>query len=237
MGDDRVLHTRWWHIAALMVVVGLALPAAHTVSIAAAQTPRPEKLWDAYPLDPGEEGVEPADPAPTPTPAPVRRTGSPGRPVASEADGGGVLVLALIGGAAFVVGLSAGEVVRRRRRRAIAAQAEWSKVAPAQPLPVPVDGAPEQEPPEAAEEPLPVPRPEGRDPVGWIAPAPPPAVPPSSPWRFAPRGGGLRRPRARGRARSTGSPATSSPGSAPWRRRPVSCDARRSGSPGRSGGC
>ena len=208
MGHDRVLRTRWWHIAAVMVVVGIVVSAAHTVSIAAAQEPRPEKLWDAYPLDPGQEGAEPADPAPTPTAAPARRAGSPGRSAASEGDGGAVRDLALIGGAAFVVGLGAGEVVRRRRRRATAARAAERKVAPAatsapaapatadflpqapQPPGAPSDGAPataEPERPEADGGPLPVPRPQGRDPAParWIAPAPPRADPPPSALRFA----------------------------------------------------
>ena len=207
MGHDRVLRPCWWHIAAVMVVVGIVVSAAHTVSIAAAQEPRPEKLWDAYPLDPGEGGAEPADPAPTPTAAPARRAGSPGRSAASEGDGGAV-VLALIGGAAFVVGLGAGEVVRRRRRRATAARVAERKPAPAvtsapaapatadslpqasQPPGAPSDGAPataERERPEADGGPLPVPRPQGRDPApeGWIAPAPPRVAPPSSASRFA----------------------------------------------------
>ena len=135
------MRTRWWYIAALMVTVGIALL---TVSIAAAQKPRPEKLWDAYPLDPEQGGAEPADPAPTPTSAPVRGTGAPSRPASSEDDGGGVLVAALIGGAAFVVGLGVGEVVRRRRR---------ATVPPALP------------PPEA-------PRPQRSEPVDWVAPVP-----------------------------------------------------------------
>jgi hypothetical protein len=195
MGDDPVLRTCWWHIAAVMVVVGIAVPAAHTVSIAAAQKPRPEKLWDAYPLDPGQERAEPADPAPTPTAAPVRRTGSPGRSAASEGDGGTVLVPALIGGAAFVVGLGAGEALRRRRRRAIAGQIAERKLAPAvpsapaapgtvdvlphvpQPPVAPADGAHEREPPEAAGEPA--------APIRWIAPTPSRADPPSSALRFA----------------------------------------------------
>ena len=207
MGHDRVLRTCWWHIAAVMVVVGIVVSAAHTVSIAAAQEPRPEKLWDAYPLDPGQEGTEPPDPAPTPTAAPARRSASPARSAASEGDGGTGVILALIGGAAFVVGLGAGEVVRRRRRRAtttraaereVAAAATSAPAAPAtahllppapQPPGAPADGAAtaETERPEADGEPLPMPRPQGRDPApaGWIAPAPPRADPPPSALRFA----------------------------------------------------
>jgi hypothetical protein len=203
MGDDPVLRTCWWHIAVVMVVVGIAVPAAPTVSIAAAQKPRPEKLWDAYPLDPGQEGAEPADPAPTPTASPGRPAGSPGRSAASEDEGGAVLAPALIGGAAFVVGLGAGEVVRRRRRRATAAQVAERNVAPAaagapaapgtvdfrprapQPPEAPSDGAPERERPDAAAEPPSVPSPQVSVPAGWIAPAPSRANPPSSPQRFA----------------------------------------------------
>ena len=92
-----------------MVVVGIVVSAAHTVSIAACARATPEKLWDAYPLDPGQEGAEPPDPAPTPTAAAVaRRSGSPARSAASEGDGGAGAILALIGGAAFVVGLGRG---------------------------------------------------------------------------------------------------------------------------------
>ena len=177
------------------------------MSIAAAQEPRPEELWDAYPLDPGQEGAEPADPAPTPTAAPVHRTGSPGRSAASEGDDGAVLVPALICGAAFVVGLGAGVVVRRRRRRATAARVAERKLAPTvtsapaapgsvdfipqtpQPPGTPSDDAPAaagRERPAAVEGP-PAPRPQGPDsaPVGWIAPSPSRAEPPSSASRFA----------------------------------------------------
>jgi hypothetical protein len=150
------LRACWWHIGAVMVVVNIAVPAAHTVSIAAAQKPRPEKLWDAYP----------PDPAPTPTSAPARSTAAPARSAASESDdSGGLLLPALIGGAAFAVGLSAGEAVRRRRRRATAAQVADRTVDS-----LPSDSAPEQERPE---------------PAGWSAPKPPPTVLPPLPVRSA----------------------------------------------------
>ena len=128
-----------------MVLVGIVVSAAHT-SIAAAQEPRPERLWDAYPLDPGQEGAEPADPAPTPTPtaAPVRDLGVPERAAVSEDDSVGAVVLALIGGAALVVGLGAVVVARRRRRRATPARLAERKPPPAvtSAPAAPPDGAP-----------------------------------------------------------------------------------------------
>ena len=207
MGHDRVLRTCSWHFAAVMIVVGIAVSAAHAVSFAAAQEPRPEELWDAYPLDPGQEGAEPADPAPTPTAAPVRGTGSPGRSAENEGDGT-LVIPALIGGAAFGVGLGAGVLVRRRRRHATAARVAERELAPAAtrapPAPDTVDVLPQApQPPvtasgdapatatrerhEAVEGPQPASRPEGRDPapVRWIAPAPPRAGPPPSASRFA----------------------------------------------------
>lgn len=120
MGDDRVLRKNWC-IAAVMVVVSVLASAAYAVSSQAAQEPSPEELWEAYPLDPGQAGAQPADPAPTPTAAPTRRTGSTAQP-AAEADEGGPLVLVLAGVvAAFAVGLGAGDLRRRRRRRTGAA--------------------------------------------------------------------------------------------------------------------
>ena len=188
-----------------MVMVGIVVSAAHTVSIAAGQEPRPERLWDAYPLNPGEE-AEPPDPAPTPTAAPERRAVPAARSAGRDDDGDGdaVVTLALIGGAAFGVGLGAGEVVRRRRRRATAAQTAQRKPAPAAtkapaarrtagllqaPRP-PSDGVPataERERQAVVRAPRPETRPQVRDPaaVGGIAPAPLPTDPPSSASRFA----------------------------------------------------
>jgi hypothetical protein len=121
VGDHQVLRKNWWYIAAVMVVVSVLASAAHAVSSEAAQEPSPEELWEAYPLDPGQAGTQSADPAPTPTAAPARRTDSPAQ-TAAEADDGGPLVLVLAGVvAAFAVGLGAGDLRRRRRRRAGAA--------------------------------------------------------------------------------------------------------------------
>jgi hypothetical protein len=114
MDQDLVLHPRLWHTAVVLVVVGMAVPAAYPVSHASAQKTRPEKLWDAYPLDPGDKGGEPADPAPTPTAVPERGTGSPARPAASDDGGGDIVVPVLM---AFAVGLGAGVALHRRRRR------------------------------------------------------------------------------------------------------------------------
>jgi len=138
--QDRVLRASLWHIAVVLVVVGMVVPVAYPVSHASAQKTRPEKLWDAYPLDPGDKGGEQADPAPTPTAVPERGTGSPARAATSDDDGVGIVVPALI---AFVVGLGAGVALHRRRRR----QAKSAPIAPpaahrAPPEPVVVAPAP-----------------------------------------------------------------------------------------------
>ena len=147
MGDDRILRKSCWHIAAVMVVIGMPAAFVPAVASAAAQEPSPEELWQAYPLEPGQEGAEPADPAPTATAtvAPIRRGGSPAETAAGEGNSGGLLLPILFGGvvAAFAVGLGTGEIRRRRRVGAatVAAPAPAAAAAPAvvppRPLAVP----------------------------------------------------------------------------------------------------
>jgi hypothetical protein len=181
VGDDRLLRISWSHIAAVMVVAGVLAAPGHAVSSAAAQSTSPDKLWDAYPLEPGQKGAEPPDPAPTPTAAPQRRTGSPAR-AASQGGGGSVLVPVLVGVgvAAFAAGLSVGAL--RRRRRAIAAPAgppvNVSRPAPAAPPviarhPAPPEPAPVTWTPPTPATAAPAPRPDPpRPPVRRFAPKP-----------------------------------------------------------------
>ena len=146
-----------------MVVVGIVASPAHEASTAVAQSPSPEELWNAYPLDPGEEGAEPADPAPTPTVTPTptvaqeRSTGSRARSAAGDGDDGGLVAPALISVtiAAFAVGLGTGVVVRRRRHRRAAAPVPERKPAAAGAAPTP-----------------PTPEVPAADPVAFLPPAP-----------------------------------------------------------------
>jgi hypothetical protein len=140
-----------------MVMAGvLAAP----VSSAVAQNTSPDKLWDAYPLEPGKEGAELPDPAPTPTAAPQRRTGSPAR-TASEGDGGGPWVPLLVGGvvAAFVVGLGVGQSRRRRRRATAAPVVIAARPALAAPPVIAARSAPPEPPPATWTPPTPAARP------------------------------------------------------------------------------
>jgi hypothetical protein len=209
MGHDRVLRTCLWHIAAVIVVVGIVVSATQTVPIAAGQETRPERLWDAYPLDPGQEGAERADPAPTPTAAPTRRTGSPSRATGSEGDGGVGVTPVLIGaaspsGSARASGPPAAAPCQRRAWRGAQARARSDQRA--------ADAAREA-----------VRRRACRGRAGATRGGVAAGRSRSAVVRFAlrPRAGlaPVVRP---GRARSTGSPDTSSPVSAPWWRRPAS---------------
>jgi hypothetical protein len=107
-------------LAAVLAGFLLLAAAGQATSIAAVaeQTPSPEQLWDAYPLQPGAAGSQPADPAPTPTAAPTRGAGRPAsRPNRRDTDGTLAAVI-LIGaaGLAFGVGLATMVLLRRIRR-------------------------------------------------------------------------------------------------------------------------
>lgn len=182
MSDDRSLPRPRWYLAALLTIVGVLALGGHVASMAApiAQQTNPEELWDAYPLDPGEAGSEPADPAPTPTAAATRASG---RAAATPEEGSRLSGPALIGGAAaaFVVGLGAGQLWRRRRRTAAAvaafveAQKAKPELKPARPAP-----AAEPPPPPVPEPPPPVTPPPRLVviPVPESEPPPPPPAPP-----------------------------------------------------------
>jgi hypothetical protein len=96
------------------------LTGAGQVAARAAQKPSPKELWQAYPLQPGSKGSEPADPAPTPTAAPTRAAAPPVvAPSARESSGTSAAAI-LLGGAllAFCVGLASSVLLRRSRSAA-----------------------------------------------------------------------------------------------------------------------
>jgi hypothetical protein len=110
--------TRRRYLIAILVAVGV-LAAAGPAAAQTNQNPRPKKLWDAYPLAPGDETAEPADPAPTPTPV---SSAAPSRPIvatAPDSGGGGLPTAVALGGAVLAcgVGTAAGATLSRRRRR------------------------------------------------------------------------------------------------------------------------
>ncbi len=118
-----------------MAVAGLLASPGYTAPTAGAQTPSPEQLWDAYPLDPGDQRADPADPAPTPMAGTDRGTVPPGPQAAGEDGDSGLRIPVLIGVvAAFAVGLGAGGLARRRA----AATAAELKPATAGAAPMPV---------------------------------------------------------------------------------------------------
>jgi hypothetical protein len=95
-------------VAAISAAILALAAGGHATPIAAAQTPSPEELWDAYPLKPGSAQSEPADPAPTPTAAPTRAGSRPATPPVAAESGDDVTPAILIGFAtlAFCVGFS-----------------------------------------------------------------------------------------------------------------------------------
>jgi hypothetical protein len=106
------------------VVVGLValLPAA-SPSWAQESTPSPKELWEAYPLEPGQQ-------APTASPA-AAATAAPTRPVSDT--GGGGIPLAVPIGLAALLAFGAGVGLGRRRRARKAAVSEAPP--PVQPTP------------------------------------------------------------------------------------------------------
>ena len=102
--DMRVSRRRVAAISAAILVLAVG---GHATSVAAAQSPSPEELWNAYPLKPGTARSEPADPAPTPTAAPTRAASGSAADATAGSDGN-VTAAILIGFAtlAFCVGFA-----------------------------------------------------------------------------------------------------------------------------------
>jgi hypothetical protein len=150
-----IARTRWPYLIALVVAVGV-LAAGGTAAAQPNQKTDPKQLWDAYPLAPGDEKAEPADPAPTPTPVPAAEPIQPITVAAADSDGGGLPTSTLAGALlacallACAAGTAAGAtlVVRRRRRTLAVAQLTQSRPQPvAQAVPAPAPPKPAPAPP------------------------------------------------------------------------------------------
>ncbi len=180
-----------------------------TAAGAQEESPSPEQLWDAYPLDPEGDGQESTtDPAPTPTPNATGERPAPDQPATPPAESNGgptFAALALFVAFAFAIGLAAGHIVRRRR----ATEAERLRTQPAlaavqapvrrsngskpkappktvkpPPPPTPAPEPVRRAPPEP--EPIPAPAPPPPEPAPRTVKPPPPPPPAPEPLRVAP---------------------------------------------------
>src|SRR5215212_6168712 len=136
------MHVSRRRVAAVSAAILVLAAGGHATSIAAAQSPSPEELWNAFPLKPGTARSESADPAPTPTAAPTRAAG--GSATDAAAGDGNVTAAILIGFAtlAFCVGFAMmafrlRDRVEVREPQAAAPPAEVAqrRFAPSQPWP------------------------------------------------------------------------------------------------------
>ena len=146
----HVLRTNWWYLTVAMVVLAVMAAGVHTMTIAAPALAEQERL--------AEDADAAAERAIVPNPA------------ATE----GLPVPALLGGIvlAFAVGLSGGQLQRRRRA------AQRTAVAKERPAPEPTPSLPVRPAP-----PPPEPVVQDPKPVALVAPAPPAAPPPPAPVR------------------------------------------------------
>ena len=146
----HVLRTNWWYLTVAMVVLAVMAAGVHTLTIAAPALAEQERL--------AQDADAAAERAIVPNPA------------ATE----GLPVPALLGGIvlAFAVGLSGGQVQRRRRA------ARRTAVAKERPAPEPTPALPVRPAP-----PPPEPVVQDPKPVALIAPAPPAPPPPPAPVR------------------------------------------------------
>jgi hypothetical protein len=116
-------------IVAISAAILMLAAGGDATSLAAAQSPSPEELWNAYPLQPGSARSEPADPAPTATAAATRAAPGPAADDSAEGDSN-ITTAILIGFAtlAFCVGFAM-----------VAFRVQGRAAAPEQPLPPPAD--------------------------------------------------------------------------------------------------
>jgi hypothetical protein len=163
--DDRLLRGKRWYVAVRILVVG-ALAMGAPAAVAQEESPSPQQLWDAYPLDPetaqSQAGVESQSGAGTPGAGAgsAASTGAAGERRGAESGDPSLTVPALVGAAllAFAVGLAAGQA--SRRRAAATANGEGPPARPRRPA------RPKLRP--AALAPTPPPEPT----FEWVEPAP-----------------------------------------------------------------
>jgi hypothetical protein len=155
----RLLRTNWWYLTAAMVVLAVLAAGVHTMTIATPALAEQERLARTADAE-AERAVVP-------------------NPAAAD----GMPVPALLGGIvlAFAVGLSAGQIQRRRRA------ARRSTVAKERPAPAPTPSVPARPAPPPPEPVVPEPKPVEIAAAAPPAPPPPPAPAPAPVRSHGPR--------------------------------------------------